>query len=124
MYVPVISKRLRRIPKRIAEPLVNKMEEKLEGNKRHTGYSETYATVTMGKARRKSNFVHVWTEYTRGHFHMYIQGSPAEINSPAHWNLINPSMTDQLPLLSLSSILRHSRRIALSSPQGTIRRAF
>jgi hypothetical protein len=52
---------------------------------------------------------------------MYIQGSPAEIQTPAHWNLIGHSMTAPPPVLSPSSILR---LIVLSIPQGKIGAVF
>jgi hypothetical protein len=37
---------------------------------------------------------------------MYLHGSPAEIQTPAHWNLISCSTTAPPPVVSPSSILR------------------
>jgi hypothetical protein len=45
------------------------------------------AVVTFRKYRCKSHFAQVGTEYTHGQLYVYIQGSPVEIQTPAHWKL-------------------------------------
>lgn len=60
---------------------------------------------TFWKVWRKSNFVQVKIEYTYGQVYMYVQGSPAKIQTPPHWNQTDRSMTTLLPVLSLISIL-------------------
>jgi hypothetical protein len=47
------------------------------------------------------SWVHIWSAVAC----MYIQGSPAEIQTPTHWNLISRCMTTPPPLLSPSSTL-------------------
>jgi hypothetical protein len=50
-----------------------------------------------------------------------MKGSPAEIQIPAHWNLIGHNMTDTAVALSHSSVFRHLRPTAPSLPKGKIR---
>jgi hypothetical protein len=52
---------------------------------------------------------------------MYMQGSPAEIQIPAHWNLIGHNMIAPPLALSPSSIFRYLRSTAPSLLQGKIR---
>ena len=40
-----------------------------------------------------------------GQLYVYTQGSPADIQTPAHWNLIGRSMNAPPPVLSPTSIL-------------------
>jgi hypothetical protein len=68
----------------------------------------TYHSIaTVQKVRLKSRFVQVGIEYTYGKVYIYVytQGSPAEIQTPSHWNVIDRSMTALQPVLSPSSIL-------------------
>jgi hypothetical protein len=55
--------------------------------------------------RRKSDFAEFGTEYTYVEIYIYVQHSPVEMQTPTRWKLIGRSMTDQPPVLSLSSIL-------------------
>lgn len=44
-------------------------------------------------------------EYTYGQLCIYTQGRPGEIHTPAHWNLINQSMTTPSSVLWPNSTL-------------------
>ena len=52
-----------------------------------------------------SNFAHFGTECTYCQLYMCVQGSPAEIQTPEHWNLTGRNMIAQVVVLSPSSIL-------------------
>ena len=67
----------------------------------HThSHCPTHTPATFRKFRPQ-----VWTQYTNGLLYMYIQGSPVEIQTPAHRNLIGRCMTALLPMPTPSSIL-------------------
>jgi hypothetical protein len=53
----------------------------LTANYRH---SPTYATVTFGEVRRKSNFAQVGIECTYGQLYMYIQRGSVEVQALVH----------------------------------------
>lgn len=50
-------------------------------------HSSPFAVVTIRNVQCKSNFAQVGTECTYGRLRMHTQGSPTEIETPAHWNL-------------------------------------
>jgi hypothetical protein len=55
---------------------------------------------------------------------MYAEGSPAEIQIPTHWNLIDLSITARRLYYRPSAFFRHLHLTALSFPQGKIRLSF
>ena len=65
-------------------------------------HSQTHAVSTC---RQNSNSGHFEVAYTRGQNYMYVNWSPAEIQTPTHCNVIGQGMAAPLPLLSPSSIL-------------------
>jgi hypothetical protein len=84
----------------------------------------TYALVAFWKVRIKSNVAQVGIEYAHGLLYMYVQGSPVEIQTPAHWNLIGRSMTAPPPVLSPNSILPPPSTHYAFLPEGKIPLAF
>jgi hypothetical protein len=63
-------------------------------------------------------------EYSQLCVYVYIKGSPAEIQTPTHWNLTGRSITAPPPVLSPSRILRPSSFPCSFIPiQEKIRRA-
>jgi hypothetical protein len=85
-------------------------------NTEHYRHSATNATVTFRNVRRKSNFeVRTCT---------LIQGSPADIITPTHPNVIGCGMTAPPPVLSPSSILLLTLPRVFSFQQRKMRRAL
>jgi len=82
------------------------------------------------------NSVFVWSTiyvsmYLCMYVYMYVQGSPVEVQTPTHWNQIGCNMTPPCPATATlhrqcyrPAVFRHLRLIALSFPNGKIRRAF
>jgi hypothetical protein len=60
---------------------------------------------TFRKVRRELNFEQGAAEYTYGQLDLYMQGSPAEIQTTTRCSLIGSSMTAGTPVLSPSSLL-------------------
>jgi len=65
----------------------------------------TYAITTFRKIRCKYNFSKVLIEYIYSEVDMSVKGSPIEIQTAAHWNLIGCTMTAPQAVLSPISIL-------------------
>jgi hypothetical protein len=85
----------------------------------------TYAVVTFRKDRPKSNFAQVAVGYICAKLHrIYIHGSPVEIQTHTHCNMIGHSVIAPALVFSSSSILSLFLLISLSFPQGKIRCAF
>jgi hypothetical protein len=81
------------------------------------GQFTSYAIVTFRKFRHKTEFsIH-------GVRSVSIQGSSAEIQIPAHWNMIDYSMAARL-FYRPPVFFRHLRLISLSFSQVRIRNAF
>jgi len=81
------------------------------------GHFTSYAVVTYQKFRHMTEFS------IRAVKSVSIQGSSAEIQTPAHWNMIDPSMAALL-CYRPAVFFRHLRLISLSFSQVRIRNAF
>ena len=81
--------------------------------------SSPYAVVMFRKI-----CVQFGTEFVSSRVHVCIQGNPAEIQKPGHWNLISRCMTALLSALSPSNIYPPLSSYWLSFPQGRFQCAF
>jgi hypothetical protein len=61
--------------------------------------------LLSGRSATKSNFAQVGTEYTYSQIDMNIKGSPDEMQTSTHMNVIGFSMIAPLHVLSPSSVL-------------------
>ena len=87
-------------------------------------HSSIHTIITFWHVRSKPYFIQVTSGYTYGQPYTHIQVRPAEIQTPAHWNLICLSITAPQPVLSPSSILPPPLSVgALIPAKGRIRRA-
>jgi hypothetical protein len=57
-------------------------------------------TYTFRKVRRGTNFAQVGIHHTYGQLYTYVQNSPAEVQTPKHWNVIDHSMSAWQPVIA------------------------